>query len=153
VTLDFGNSISLLEDPMEVVEKLAPYVFTTHVKDMAVAEHEEGFLMAEVPLGQGFLDLPKIVSLCKKHNGSVKLNLEMITRDPLKIPCLTKDYWATFEDVPGKDLAKTLTMVKENKSQLTQVSQLSEEELLAVEEKNILLSLGYSKKKLILNKN
>jgi sugar phosphate isomerase/epimerase len=38
VTLDFGNSIALLEDPMEVVQRLLPYLFSTHVKDMGVEE-------------------------------------------------------------------------------------------------------------------
>jgi sugar phosphate isomerase/epimerase len=146
VTLDFGNSISLLEDPMEVVAKLVPYVLTTHVKDMGVDEYEDGFLMAEVPLGKGFLDLPKIIALCKKHNADVNLNLEMITRDPLKIPCLTQQYWTTLKEVPGSDLARTLKMVKEKKQPLQKVAQLNEEELLAEEEKNILLSLEYSKR-------
>ena len=31
VTLDFGNSIALIEDPMDVVETLAPYIFSAHV--------------------------------------------------------------------------------------------------------------------------
>ena len=26
----------------------------------------------------------------------------MITRDPLKVPCLTEGYWTTFPDLPGK---------------------------------------------------
>src|SRR5207248_3303363 len=61
VCLDTGNSIALLEDPMEVVEALAPWAFTTHFKDMAVEEDDQGFLLAEVPFGEGFLDLPRIV--------------------------------------------------------------------------------------------
>ena len=40
VCLDTGNSIALLEDPMEVVEALAPWAFTTHFKDMGVQEYE-----------------------------------------------------------------------------------------------------------------
>ena len=36
VCLDTGNNVALLEDPMEVVETLAPLAFTTHIKDMAV---------------------------------------------------------------------------------------------------------------------
>lgn len=146
VTLDFGNSIALMEDPMEVVEKLVPYVFTTHVKDMAVDEYEDGFLLSEVPLGEGFLDLAKIISLCRAHNANVALNLEMITRDPLKIPCLTREYWNTLEGVPPTDLARTLKMIKEQKKPLPRVSQLSAEDLLAEEEKNIILSLNHSKK-------
>ncbi len=150
VTLDFGNSISLIEDPMEVIETLVPYIFSTHVKDMGVEEYADGFLLSEVPLGKGILDLPKIVALCKKHNPAVTFNLEMITRDPLEIPCLKNDYWKVFDGVPGSELARTLRMVKQNKyeSALPRVSQLSAEERLAVEEENILQCLKYSKDKL-----
>ena len=42
VNLDLGNNISLLEDPMRVIEVLAPYTITTHFKDMAVQEYEAG---------------------------------------------------------------------------------------------------------------
>jgi sugar phosphate isomerase/epimerase len=146
VTLDFGNSIALLEDPMDVVNTLAPYIFSTHVKDMGVQEYADGFLLSEVPLGSGFLDLKKIVSICREHNPMVNFNLEMITRDPLKIPCLTDDYWATFASVGGKEVAHTLRMVRDNRypSPLPEVSALSPEEQLAVEEKNILSCLDYS---------
>ena len=61
VCLDTGNSIALLEDPMEVVEALAPLAFTTHFKDMALEEYRDGFLLSEVPLGTGILDLPRAV--------------------------------------------------------------------------------------------
>ncbi len=54
VCVDTGNSIALLEDPLAVVETLAPFAITTHLKDMAVAEYDEGFLLAEVPFGAGF---------------------------------------------------------------------------------------------------
>ena len=74
--------------------------------------------MSEVPLGQGTLDLPRIVELCQKHNPQIVFNLEMITRDPLKIPCLTDEYWATFPGVPGSDLARTLRMVKKSEEQI-----------------------------------
>ena len=150
VTLDFGNSISLLEDPMEVIEKLAPYIFSTHVKDMAVEEYKDGFLLSEVPMGKGFLNLPKIVTLCRKHNPAVTFNLEMITRDPLEIPCRTDGYWAAMDGIPRSDLDKTLRFVKQHKpaSPLPRISQLSAEERLAAEEDNILECLKYSREKL-----
>ncbi|MEM8969704.1 MAG: sugar phosphate isomerase/epimerase, partial [Bacteroidota bacterium] len=150
VTLDFGNSISLMEDPMDVVEALVPYVFSTHVKDMAFEEYEDGFLMSEVQLGKGVLDLPRIVSLCRKHNPDIVFNLEMITRDPLKIPCLTQAYWATFPEVNGKELARTLQMVRENRysTDLPLISNLDSVEKLAAEEKNVRNSLAYSRNSL-----
>ena len=150
VTLDFGNSIALLEDPMAVVQTLVPYVVSTHVKDMAVDEYADGFLLSEVPLGQGILDLPTMIVLCKKHNPAVTFSLEMITRDPLEIPCLKNDYWATFGELPGTELARTLRMVKEHKYKagLPRVAQLDTEKKLAAEEENIVACLDYSKNRL-----
>lgn len=147
VTLDFGNSISLLEDPMEVIQTLAPYAFSTHVKDMGLEEYADGFLLSEVPLGKGILDLPKMIALCRKHNPNLNFSLEMITRDPLEIPCFKNEYWATFANVPGSDLARTMRMVRQHKypAGLPRISQLSPEDRLAAEEQNIVACLEYSK--------
>nr|WP_290938706.1 hypothetical protein [Haliscomenobacter sp.] len=85
-----------MEDPMEVITTLAPYAFSTHVKDMGLGEYEQGFLLSEVPLGSGVVDLSAAVALCKKMNPGITFNLEMITRDPLEIPCFSEGYWPTF---------------------------------------------------------
>ncbi len=61
VSLDTGNNLSVLDDPMETVEKLAPYTVNVHFKDMAGEETETGFLLSEVPLGEGFLDMKRMV--------------------------------------------------------------------------------------------
>jgi sugar phosphate isomerase/epimerase len=150
VTLDFGNSIALMEDPMEVITTLAPYLLTTHVKDMGLDEYEDGILLSEVPLGKGILDLPKIIAICNQHNAKTTFNLEMITRDPLLVPCLKDDYWSTFGNVGGTELARTLRMTRQHKFKpsLPKVSQLSGEEKLAAEEQNIIESLDYSRNKL-----
>jgi sugar phosphate isomerase/epimerase len=147
VTLDFGNSIALLEDPMEVVRTLVPFVLSTHVKDMAVEEYPDGFRLSEVPLGKGILHLPEMVALCRKHNPNVAFSLEMITRDPLDIPCLKPEYWATFGDVPGAELARTLRLVRERKDAagLPRVSHLSPDDRLAAEEANIRSCLEWGK--------
>jgi sugar phosphate isomerase/epimerase len=92
VCLDTGNSIALLEDPMEVVDALAPRTFTTHLKDMGLEEYRDGFLLAEVPLGTGVLDLPRVVRTLRAATPDLHFNIEMITRDPLRVPCLTRRY-------------------------------------------------------------
>jgi 3-oxoisoapionate decarboxylase len=138
--LDFGNNIALCEDPMDVAQKLAPYTITTHVKDMGVEPYSDGFLLSELRLGEGFLDLRKIVSLLRP---GTHLNLEMITRDPLKIPCLTDRYWATFPEVKADQLARTLHLVQQNKKPLPRVSQLSRAGLLQTIEQNNQACLAY----------
>jgi sugar phosphate isomerase/epimerase len=148
--VDTGNSVALLEDPMKVVQTLAPWAFSVHLKDMAVAEYDEGFLLAEVPLGEGFLDLPKMIALLRKSRPDIRFNLEMITRDPLRVPCLTDRYWATSPDVRGRTLARTLALVRKNKpaQPLPRVSNRPAKEQLAIEEENVRKSLAYAREHL-----
>jgi 3-oxoisoapionate decarboxylase len=119
VCFDFGNNISLCEEPMDTVRTLAPYTFFAHIKDVAVEEYDDGFLLSEVPMGEGILDLKQMVIILRQTDPKMIFDLEMITRDPLKIPVYTTKYWATFDDsyspLPGRDLAKVLAMVKKNR--------------------------------------
>lgn len=150
VTLDTGNNIALLEDPMEVVAALAPYAFTVHLKDMAIEEYEDGFLLAEINLGEGFLDIDKMITIIKKHNPDIRFNLEMITRDPLKIPYLIQGYWATFDEFPASELAGFLYKIKKEEISLplTVVSKNPADEILALEIANNQACLKYARQRL-----
>jgi sugar phosphate isomerase/epimerase len=148
VTLDFGNNVSLLEDPNEVIKTLAPLAFSTHIKDMGVKKYADGFLLSEVPLGEGIVDVKAGVNLCRKLNPDLTFSLEMITRDPLKIPCLTEDYWATFDETKGVEFEKVMAMIEKNefKTDLPSTSNLDSEGRLAFEEANVLECLKVSRK-------
>lgn len=138
VCLDTGNNVALLDDPMDVVERLLPYTVSTHIKDMGVAPAPDGFLLSEVPVGTGMLDIPKIVSMVPSR---VTLTLEMITRDPLRVPAFTDKYWATFPDRNGLALARTMRMVQAKASKLPVLSNLSRDEQLKAEHENVLTCL------------
>jgi sugar phosphate isomerase/epimerase len=150
VCLDIGNNISLLDDPLDVIGKLATYAVTTHFKNMAVKEYAEGFLLSEVPLDQGILDLAWVVDSIRKARPRARLNLEMITRDPLKIPCLTDKYWVTFPERNGVYLARTLALVREKppREPLPHVSGLEEAARQQQEEDNVKQCLAYAGEKL-----
>jgi sugar phosphate isomerase/epimerase len=150
VCLDAGNSIALLEDPMEVVEALAPWSFTTHFKDMGLEEYRDGFLLAEVPLGRGALDLPRVVQCLRKARATIRFNIEMITRDPLLVPCLKEPFWVTFPELPGRHLARALSLVRDHprSAPLPRISPLPIEERLRVEEENVRLSLAFARDQL-----
>ena len=91
-------------------------------------------------MGEGFLDLKQIVELLRQKDPKMIFNLEMITRDPLKIPIYTKKYWATFDDayspLPGRDVAAVLALVKKKrpKNPLPQVTGLSTEAAVKLED-------------------
>jgi len=147
--VDTGNNFALLEDPVEVVRTLAPWAFSVHLKDQAVRECDEGFLYADVPLGQGFLDLKQMVALLRQARPEVSFSLELITRDPLTVPCLTEAYWAAMGDLAARDLARTLRTVRRHQADaLPQVGSLGLEEQIAREEANVKASLAYSREHL-----
>jgi sugar phosphate isomerase/epimerase len=150
VCVDLGNNLALLDDPLGTVQALAPWALTCHLKDMAVAEYPGGFLLAEVPLGEGILDLPRMAALLRKARPGIRFGLEMITRDPLKVPCLEEGYWATFADVPGRDLARTLALVRRRrtKAPLARISTLGRDEQLAREDSNVRRSLAFARERL-----
>ena len=103
---------------------------TVNLKDIGLEKSQGGFRMAEVPLGQGMPDLKAMVAVVRKAKPAVRFQLEMITRDPLDIPCLSEKYWSTLGTVSGRDLARTLRTVKTNagKKPLPRVGQLTLEE-------------------------
>jgi len=137
-TVDFGNNIAMCDDPMDVVTKLAPYAKSTHMKNMAVQNYADGFLLSEVVFEDGFMDIPAMWAVLKKANPAILPVHEMITRDPLKVAVLTDKYWATWPDRGGKFLAETIRLVNANQSKnpLPIVSTLSPEAQLAAEESN-----------------
>jgi sugar phosphate isomerase/epimerase len=147
VCLDTGNNLAVLDDPMETVEKLAPYTLNVHFKDMAMEECADGFLLSEVPLGEGMLDLPRMVDAIRRAKPDVRFSLEMITRDPLVVPCLTDRYWASYDDENGgRDLARMLTRIRScgNRPPLPRISGLDPAGRLALEQELVDRSIRYA---------
>ncbi len=154
VCYDFGNNISLCEDPAETYRLLAPLTIYVSFKDMSVAPYEEGFLLSETALGEGILDIPGMVKGLQQRDPNMIFALEMITREPLKIPVFTKKYWTTFDDsyspLPGRDLARILEIVRTSKKPLTTTAGLTPERALALEDELIERSIAYARKNLAL---
>ncbi len=151
VCLDTGNNIALLEDPWHVVDALTPYTFSVHLKDMAVESAADGFLLAEVPLGGGMLDLRRIVRRVHQAKPQARFHLEMITRNPLSIPCLADDYWRTMADVPGVDLARMLTLVRRHArpaNDLPRIDRLEPREQIRREQDHVVQSRQWANEQL-----
>lgn len=115
VNIDTGNNLALLEEPHSVIDSLAPRVLSVHLKDMAVQPDERGFLLSEVPLGTGLLDLPRVLRTIVAANPAVSFSLEMATRDPLLVPCLTDVFWTTLPARRATHLDNAMQLVADNK--------------------------------------
>lgn len=149
--LDTGNSFALLDGAYEPIEALAPYTFTVHLKDQALREYEDGFLLGDIPLGQGSFDLKRMVAIIRKVKPDVRFALELITRDPLQVPCLNDEYFATMPTTLAADLARTMRFVRKHPAtELQQVSALPVEKQVEIEAANVLASLKYAREELSL---
>ncbi len=154
VFYDFGNNVSLCEDPAETLKTLAAYTHFAHIKDMGVDMYEDGFLLSEVLLGEGIVDLKAAVETLQAKDPNMIFCLEMITRDPLKIPVFTDKYWATFDDasspLPGRDLAHVLKLVRSHrpKSPLPRTTGMSAEAQVKFEDENNRKCLDWARQNL-----
>ena len=145
VCLDTGNNISLLDDQLAFVDALAKYTISTHIKDMALNESPNGFLLSEVPLGAGQLDMKRIIAAIQKARPHTKLTLEMITRDPLVVPCLEPSYWVTFPDRRASALAATLALARANRQPLPRLDTLPLDARARWEEDNVTACLAWAR--------
>ncbi|WP_206028749.1 sugar phosphate isomerase/epimerase family protein [Thalassoroseus pseudoceratinae] len=143
--VDTGNSFALLDGAYEPIEALAPYVFTVHLKDQALQPYNDGFLLGDIPLGQGSFDLKKMVAIIRNAKPNVRFALELITRDPLKVPCLTDGFYSTMPTSRALDLARTLRFVRDHPAKiLQQVSTLSPAKQVELEDANVRASIQYA---------
>jgi 3-oxoisoapionate decarboxylase len=139
VCLDLVNNVSLIETPMQTVSILAPFTIFVSFKDIGVDFYDQGLLLSEVPFGEGHLDLQSIVSSMQKKDPKMLFQLEMITRDPLRVPIFTENYWNVYDDrspVPSRDLAMVVDWVRKHppKKPLPRTSGLSAQQQLALED-------------------
>ncbi len=65
VTLDTGNALRILEDPVEAARKLAPYTVATHIKDVTAGRGSpwDFLFWPATPVGQGAIDIPAILQI------------------------------------------------------------------------------------------
>ena len=99
VNFDTGNFLRVLDDPIQAMEKLAPYVFATHVKDLKPVKGvavNEWYFFSCVPTGEGLIDNARLASILARHNYQGFLAVE--------IDFLHPDYANREEDVVKKSI-------------------------------------------------
>jgi sugar phosphate isomerase/epimerase len=80
LNFDTGNFLRLLDDPIRGMEKLAPYVLATHVKDLMPdknARPTDWHFFAGVPVGKGLINNQKLAELLFKANFKGFLAVEI----------------------------------------------------------------------------
>lgn len=80
VNFDSGNFLRVLDDPIQAMEKLAPHVFATHIKDLKPVKGvpvNEWYFFSCVPTGEGLIQNEKLAQILKAHNYQGFLAVEI----------------------------------------------------------------------------
>jgi len=76
ICLDTANSVGLLEKPLDTVKCLAPYAVSVHLKDFKIIQSSVGYVITGAPLGQGLLDVEKVVNILEQSGRNPNIILE-----------------------------------------------------------------------------
>ena len=86
LNFDTGNFLRLLDDPIKGMEKLAKYVFATHIKDLKPRKGvpvDEWFFFSSTPVGDGLVDNQKLAQLLKDvgYTGFLAVEIDHLHPD------------------------------------------------------------------------
>jgi len=86
INFDTGNFLRVLDDPIQGMEKLAKFTFSTHVKDLKVnpqAAVNDWYFFSCTPVGDGLVDNQKLAQLLKdaKYEGFLAMEIDTLHPD------------------------------------------------------------------------
>ncbi len=115
VCLDTGNPTYAAEDAVLAAEILAPYVVTTHLRDTKIWATPEGAMVQWAPVGEGDVDLRRIVEIVGRHAPDSAIDLEIITGvAPKAIPYFDpgSDFWRMYPGMHARDFARFVAVAQ-----------------------------------------
>ena len=112
VNFDSGNACWALEDPRAALERLAPHVLTTSLRDTMVWETPDGVATQWTAMGEGCTDLPALFDLFEARCPGVTVHIETISGFPRRFPLADRDFWRAYPDARAEDLAGLLALAR-----------------------------------------
>ncbi len=108
-TLDTGNLVMRLDDPIELANRLAARVVATHVKDAVLAFTGRGLCWQARPVGSGILPLPDILAPVIRANPAIALSIELHPRT-YDLPIFDRRWLAYFPTLAPHSLAAVVRL-------------------------------------------
>src|SRR5579884_3734191 len=114
--LDTGNPCYGGEDPVVSAELLAEYAVSTHVRDTAIWETEDGAMAQWTVVGEGNVDLGRILAILAEKAPHCPVDLEVITGgQPAPVPYLKpgSGFWEMYPEMLAQDFARFVALAKD----------------------------------------
>ncbi len=118
VCLDTGNPAYAGEDPVVTAEVLAPYAVSSHVRDTRVWAVPEGAMAQWAPLGEGNVDLRRILGILAAQAPNTPVDLEIITGiGPTLLPYRDpeSEYWRMYPSMLARDFVRFVALAEQGR--------------------------------------
>jgi 3-oxoisoapionate decarboxylase len=138
VCLDSGNPLWTIEDPHLTLETLYPYVLTSHVRDSAVWNVDEGAAVAWTRMGEGNVGIDEYVKKYAKLCPGRALSMETIVTGPRIFPYHDPKFWDAYRNDPAWEFERFIRIAERGKPYQKLPGQHEREDLEA--------SLSYTRK-------
>lgn len=109
VTLDTGNLLMRLDEPVRAAERLAPHVLSIHAKDAVLAFTPRGLWWQARPIGQGIVPMLDVLAPVLHFNPRVNLSIELHSRI-YDLPIYDRTWLAFFPDLRPESLAAVVRL-------------------------------------------
>src|SRR4051812_169234 len=114
--IDSGNACWTMEDPLENLEILGPYVVTTSLRDSMVWESPDGAVIQWTAMGDGIVDFKTYFKRFAELCPGVPVHIETISGFPKNVDYFKKDFWKVYPKARASDLAKFVALAKKGKA-------------------------------------
>lgn len=115
-TMDSGNAVWTLEDPLDTLEQLGPVAVCTGIRDSCVWETPRGAAFEWKAMGDGDVDWKAYFARYARICPKTPVQLEIITGPARDLPYLKPEFWQTRPDAPAPGLARYAAWARRNRA-------------------------------------
>lgn len=110
VNFDSGNACWAAEAPLDALERLAPHVVTTSLRDSMLWETDGGVAVQWTAMGEGCTDLPAFFEYFARHCPGVTVHVETISGFAKTFAVRDREFWRAYPEARAADLAAFLAL-------------------------------------------
>jgi 3-oxoisoapionate decarboxylase len=114
-TVDSGNAVWALEDPLANLEILAPYAVSTGIRDAMIWEDGDGVVVQWTAMGEGSFDLQGYMRMIAELCPGLPVQLEIISGFQRPYPVFRSEFWTNYPQAKAADFARFLALARKGK--------------------------------------
>ncbi|MEI6712534.1 MAG: sugar phosphate isomerase/epimerase [Verrucomicrobiota bacterium] len=100
VNIDSGNAAWTLEDPLDVLERLGPYVICSSLRDDMIWQTPDGASVQWTAIGDGIVDWKQFMERYRHFCHAVPFQIETISGFAKNFPYKTEKFWEHYDKRP-----------------------------------------------------